>query len=79
MMIYYINEEIVYSTPEKEYVLQHEMGHQHQYVLVTSCLLLYHVDWCTKNKCMIQIPMRGLLLTCTESSFLLCTYITVED
>jgi hypothetical protein len=26
----------------------------------------YHVEWCTKNKHMVQIPMRGLLLICTE-------------
>ncbi len=27
----------------------------------------YHVDWCTKNKCMNWIPTCGLFLTCTES------------
>jgi hypothetical protein len=31
----------------------------------SKCLL--HVDWCTKNKRMNQIPMYGLFLTCTES------------
>ncbi len=34
----------------------------------------YHVDQCTMNKRMIQIPKCGLFLTCTESSFLLCTH-----
>jgi hypothetical protein len=34
----------------------------------------YHVDQCTKNKLMIQIPMPGLFLTCTERPFLLCTH-----
>jgi hypothetical protein len=29
----------------------------------------YHVDQCTKNKRMIQIPTCGLCLTSTESSF----------
>jgi hypothetical protein len=28
----------------------------------------------TKNKCMVQIPTRGLFLTCTENSFLFCTH-----
>ncbi len=34
----------------------------------------YHVDRCTKNKRMFLIPMRGLFLTCSESSFLVCTH-----
>jgi hypothetical protein len=29
----------------------------------------YHEDRCTKNKCMIWIPMLGLFLTCTDNSF----------
>jgi hypothetical protein len=34
----------------------------------------YHVDWCTKNKCMFRILTLGLFLTCGETSFLLCTH-----
>jgi hypothetical protein len=36
-------------------------------VYIRSPSVHYHVDLCTKNKCMIWIPTCGLFLTCTES------------
>ncbi len=38
-------------------------------------IVCYHEDWCTKNKRMFWIPMRGLFLSSTENSFLFCTHI----
>jgi hypothetical protein len=43
-----------------------------KYDIIIVC---YHEDWCTKNKRMFWIPMRGLFLSCTENSFLFCTHI----
>jgi hypothetical protein len=45
--------------------------------LLNNTIVHYHLKQYTKNNRMNQILMRGLFLTCTESSFYSCTH-TIE-
>jgi hypothetical protein len=48
--------------------------------LLNNTIVHYHVKRYTKNNRMNQILMRGLFLTCTESSFLfLHTHNRIEN
>ncbi len=51
-------------TPSRSVPFRIESFNDFSYIYVC-----YHVDWCAKNKCIIQIPMHGLFLTFTESLF----------